>query len=113
MRFLFLTIFSQYLTLEISNLPVCNDSCIGAIIRGNRSCADSWDNDSEEYHLYKEYFHKCTQEGITLALESSCWENCIAPGMEYTGAADCEDGFGDGDQDEDRFFKCLIDLGVC
>ena len=106
--FLFLEIFS----FEISTSPICNYDCIGEIIRGNQLCSRSWDNDSRQYHDLKEHFHKCTQGEVTLALESFCWGECIEPRTEYTGAADCEDGFGDGDQDEEMFFKCLIDLTV-
>ena len=105
---LILEIFS----FEISTVPTCNYDCIGEIIRGDPSSSRSWDNDSKHYHDFKEQFHRCTQNGITLALDSSCWEECIEPRMEYTGAADCEDGFGDGDQDEEMFFRCLIDLAV-
>ena len=97
---------------QISTAPICNYDCIGEIIRGNPSCSRNWDNDSQQYHDFKKHFHRCTQGEVSLALDSFYWGDCIEPRMEYTGAADCEDGFGDGDQDEEMFFRCLIDLAV-
>jgi len=88
-------LFVKKFSFEISPAQICNFDCIGELIRGNASCSRDWNNDSEDFHNFKEHFHLCTQNR-----------------MEYTAAADCEDGFGDGDQDEQIFFKCLIDLAV-